>query len=213
MNKRAFLRNAASLFLAPLAGRLLAAPAAGKSRFLLVFLRGGYDAANVLIPVSSGFYYESRPNIAVARESVLPLTSEWGLHPALGDTVYRLYQNGQAAFIPFGVSEAAFRPRAMAFTDQLTPVFRGDAQVANMGLKFVGKPAVDARQSALIAAMYRGTPLAAQVNEGFAMRDDVMRDMMGEMEGAGRNAVSARGFEAEARRVAKLMKEQFNVGF
>src|SRR5256885_11372154 len=73
MNKRAFLRNAAGLFLAPLAGRLLAAPAAGNSRFLLVFLRGGYDAANVLIPVSSGFYYESRPNIAVARESVLPL--------------------------------------------------------------------------------------------------------------------------------------------
>src|SRR6267143_1855286 len=101
MDKRTFLRNAASLFLAPLAGRALAAPAAGKSRFLLVFLRGGYDAANVLIPVSNGFYYESRPNIAVARESVLPLTSEWGLHPALGDTVYRLYQNGQAAFIPF----------------------------------------------------------------------------------------------------------------
>jgi len=45
------------------------------------------------------------------------------------------------------------------------------------------------------------------------MRDDVMRDMMGEMEGAGRNAVSARGFEVEARRMAKLMKEQFNVGF
>jgi len=254
MNKRTFLRNAAGLFFAPLAGRLLAAPAAGKSRFLLVFLRGGYDAANVLIPVSSGFYYESRPNIAVARESALPLTSEWGLHPALGDTVYKLYQNGQAAFIPFagtedlsrshfetqdaielgqgaedahnfqsgflnrlasvlGASEAALRPRAMAFTDQLPLVFRGEAQVANMGLRFVGKPAVDARQSALITAMYRGTPLAAQVNEGFAMRDDVMRDMMGEMEGAGRNAVSARGFEVEARRVAKLMKEQFNVGF
>src|SRR5438445_3270863 len=178
MNKRAFLRNVASLSLAPLAGRLLAAPAAGNSRFLLVFLRGGYDAANVLIPASSSFYYESRPNIAVARESVLPLTSEWGLHPALGDTVYRLYQNGQAAFIPFagsedlsrshfetqdaielgqaaegtrnfqsgflnrlvsvlGATEAVFRPRAMAFTDQLPLVFRGDAQVANMGLKFV----------------------------------------------------------------------------
>src|SRR6266513_3907195 len=104
MNKITFLRNAAGLFLAPLAGRLLAAPAAGKSRFLLVFLRGGYDAANVLVPVSS-FYYESRPNIAVARESVLPLTSEWGLHPALGDTVYRLYQSGQAAFIPFAGTE------------------------------------------------------------------------------------------------------------
>ena len=105
MDKRTFLSDAAALFLAPLAGRLLAAPAAGKSRFVLVFLRGGYDAANVLIPVSNGFYYESRSNIAVAQESVLPLTSEWGLHPALRDTVYRLYQNGQAAFIPFAGSE------------------------------------------------------------------------------------------------------------
>src|SRR5437879_12512973 len=105
MNKRIFLRNAAGLFLAPLAGRLLAAPAAGKSRFLLVFLRGGYDAANVLIPVSSGFYYESRPNIAVARESVLPLTSEWGLHPALGGTGYRPYQNRQAGFVPSAGSQ------------------------------------------------------------------------------------------------------------
>src|SRR5205807_7169442 len=105
MNKRTFLKNAASVFLAPLAGRLLAAPAAGKSRFLLVFLRGGYDAANVLIPVTNGFYDESRPNIALARESVLPLASEWGLHPALGETVHRLYQNAQAAFIPFAGTE------------------------------------------------------------------------------------------------------------
>ncbi len=29
---------------------------------LLVFLRGGYDALNLLVPYSSGFYYESRPN-------------------------------------------------------------------------------------------------------------------------------------------------------
>ena len=40
-----------------IAGRLYAAP--GSSRFLLVFLRGGYDAANVLIPYSSPFYYEA----------------------------------------------------------------------------------------------------------------------------------------------------------
>ena len=36
-------------------------------RFLLVFLRGGYDCANLLIPYSSSFYYEARPQIAIAR--------------------------------------------------------------------------------------------------------------------------------------------------
>src|SRR5947208_15105206 len=104
MNKRTFLRNAAGLFLAPLAGRLLAAPAAGNSRFLLVFLRGGYDAANVLVPLSSGFYYESRPNIAVPREALLPIDADWGLHPALQD-IHALFMKREAAFIPFAGSE------------------------------------------------------------------------------------------------------------
>ena len=35
-----------------------AAPGAADAKFLLVFLRGGYDAANVVIPVGSDFYYE-----------------------------------------------------------------------------------------------------------------------------------------------------------
>src|SRR5437667_8265106 len=242
MNRRHAIKTLAALPIVPMAARLHAAGPAQRPRFLLVFLRGGYDCANLLVPVSSSFYYESRPNIAVAKPgtdaaSALSLDTDWGLHPVLRESILALWNAGQIAFIPFagtedlsrshfetqdsielgqaaegahsfqsgflnrlasvlGASEAVLRPRAMAFTDQLPLVFRGEAQVANMGLKFVGKPAVDARQSALIAAMYRGTALAAQVNEGFAMRDDVMRDMMGAVEGAGRNAVSARGFEA-----------------
>ena len=40
-----------------------------------------------------------------------------------------------------------------------------------------------------------------------------MRDMAEEMEAASRNAINARGFELEARRIAKLMRDQFNIGF
>ncbi len=46
-----------------------AAPGAGGARFLLVFLRGGYDAANVVTPVSSDLYYEVRPTIALPSRS------------------------------------------------------------------------------------------------------------------------------------------------
>jgi len=46
------------------APRVYAAP--GSTRFLLVFMRGGYDCANLLVPWSSSFYYESRPHIAIA---------------------------------------------------------------------------------------------------------------------------------------------------
>ena len=66
MNRRELLAAAAALAVGPLGGRLWAAPASA-SRFLLVFLRGGYDCANLLIPYSSVDYYALRPHIAIAR--------------------------------------------------------------------------------------------------------------------------------------------------
>jgi uncharacterized protein (DUF1501 family) len=106
MKRRDFLK--ALSFAAPLtvAGRLYAAPQT-KTRLLVVFLRGAYDAANTVVPISSDFYYQSRPTLAVARpnpadpNAALPLDRDWGLHPALKDTIYPLYKKGQVAFVPF----------------------------------------------------------------------------------------------------------------
>ena len=99
MHRRALLKTA--LYTAPMitAGRLYAAPMAGP-RLLVVFLRGAYDAANIVVPTSSDFYYAARPTIAVARDAALPLDSDWGLHPALKDSIYPLWQQKQVAFIP-----------------------------------------------------------------------------------------------------------------
>jgi uncharacterized protein (DUF1501 family) len=121
-------------------------------------------------------------------------------------------RNYQSGFMNRLVAELA-GSRPLSFTDQLPVVFRGSAQVANMALKSLGKPGVDPRQGSLIASMYGGTPMAAQVAEGFAVRDEVMREMGSEMEAANRGAINAKGFELEARRIAKLMKDQYNVGF
>ena len=243
MNRRSFL--AASLGLVA-SGRLIAAPAS-TPRFLLVFLRGGYDAANVLVPISSRFYYEVRPNIAVAREAVLTIDADWGLHPALAQSLYPLYQRRELALIPFAGTEDTSRshfetqdsielgqplgarsyasgflnrlaaelgPRgAISFTNQVPVAFRGEAQVANVALNTVGRTAVDARQSALIAEMYKGTTLDAQVSEGFAARDTVMRDLGDEMVAASRNAVAPRAFEAQAKRIARLMRGDYRLGF
>ena len=65
LDRRDFLAAAAAVPMM-VAGRVWAAPKADM-RTLVVFLRGAYDAANVVIPVSSSFYYESRPTIAVPR--------------------------------------------------------------------------------------------------------------------------------------------------
>ena len=72
MQRRKFMQLAASVSAAPLlgvGGRLFAAPASSP-RFLLVFLRGGYDCANLLVPYSSDFYYAARPNIAIAKPAL-----------------------------------------------------------------------------------------------------------------------------------------------
>jgi uncharacterized protein (DUF1501 family) len=108
MNRREFLLAAGAAAALPalsFSGRLFAAPA-NSPRFLLVFLRGGYDCNNLLVPYSSDFYYESRPTIAIAKpdnssNSAIALDSNWGLNPVLRDSIYPLWQKKQIAFIPF----------------------------------------------------------------------------------------------------------------
>jgi uncharacterized protein (DUF1501 family) len=109
MKRREFLLAAASAAALPalsFSGRLFAAPPSSP-RFLFVFLRGGYDCNNFLVPYSSDFYYESRPTIAIAKpdsnnpNSALPLDANWGMNPVLRDSIYPLWQKKQIAFIPF----------------------------------------------------------------------------------------------------------------
>jgi uncharacterized protein (DUF1501 family) len=107
MQRRQVLKlGGAALATAAVTGRLYAAPTAGP-RFLLVFLRGGYDSLNLLVPYSSSFYYESRPTIGVARPDpasstgAMALNADWALAPAVRDTIGALYLKRQAAFVPF----------------------------------------------------------------------------------------------------------------
>src|SRR5579862_2991039 len=132
--------------LLPLRGivsRAFAAPGAADAKFLLVFLRGGYDAANVIVPVGSSFYYESRPTIAIPRPdpsnplAAIPLgrsndAMDWGLHPALKDSMMPLWQKGQLAFVPFAGSEDLTRSH---FETQ-------DSLEAGMPIPAPGAPAV-----------------------------------------------------------------------
>jgi uncharacterized protein (DUF1501 family) len=249
MHRRTLIKSLAALPAAAVTGQLWAAPAS-KTRLLFVFMRGGYDAASLLAPISSDYYYQVRPNIAIPKTAALPVDADWGLHPALRDSIYPLFSAGQVAFVPFAGTEDlsrshfetqdsielgqaldrkrdyrsgflnrlaatlnADRASPIAFTDQLPLIMQGSLQVANTALRNVAKPAVDARQAKMIAAMYDGTPLAQPVRDGFTVREDVMKEMIGEMDAANRNAITAKGFELEARRIAKMMKERYNIGF
>jgi uncharacterized protein (DUF1501 family) len=110
MHRRDLLKTAlAALPLSTVAGRLYAMPAAGGTRLLVVFLRGAYDAANIVIPSSSDFYYAARPTLAIQKTAALPLDADWSLHPALKDSIYPLWQQRQIAFVPFAGTDDTSR--------------------------------------------------------------------------------------------------------
>jgi uncharacterized protein (DUF1501 family) len=254
MKRRTFLQ-ASSLSLAglTLSGRLFAAPP-GTPRFLLVFLRGGYDCANMLIPYGSDFYYESRPKIAIAKPDAtsstgaLALDAHWALAPALRESLTPLYQRNQIAFIPFAGTEDLSRSHfetqdsiergeplngphdyrsgflarlasvvsgaaPIAFTDALPLSFKGDTDVPNISLKGLNKPAFDQRQASILSSMYAGHHLSAAINDGLELRQEVAQAMQDEMREANRGAVTTKGFELEAGRIGKLMREQYRLGF
>ena len=265
LHRRHLLKTLAAGTLAMPGVRLFAA-GADRPRFLLVFLRGGYDATNLLVPTGSSFYYEQRPRIAIARpgpvsaasgapdaNAALPIDANWGLHPALRNSVYPLMQAGQARFIPFAGTEDLSRShfetqdsielgqpvggsrdynsgflnrlaaeldaqQALSFTDQLPVAFRGPVRIANAALRETARPAVDPKNRALIASMYQGQALGASVEEGLALREELARDLSPDKmktmtDAAGRNAIPAKGFELEARRIATLMRGRFSLGF
>jgi uncharacterized protein (DUF1501 family) len=260
IHRRDFLGLAAAAPFAATSRVWAAPPGANKGpRVLVVFLRGAYDAANVVIPVSSDFYYQSRPNLQIARpdpanpDAALPLDADFGLHPALKDTIYPLWRTNQVAFVPFAGTDDLSRShfetqdaiemgqpiqgernfgsgflsrlygvlgggaRPIAFTDQPPLAFRGGSQVPNIGLGSVGKPGVDDRQARLIQGMYAGQAdgkaMAQSVAEGFQIRDEAYQAITQEMQEANRGAVSPKGFEISTRRIARLMKTDYSLGF
>jgi uncharacterized protein (DUF1501 family) len=103
--------------------------------------------------------------------------------------------------------------RPIAFTQQAPLSFRGGSPIPNIALNTAGKPAVDAHEAALISAMYKGRPLSASVDEGFKVDDQVFAALGDDMAKSGRGAISAKGFELSARRIGRLMRDQFNLAF
>jgi uncharacterized protein (DUF1501 family) len=253
LDRRTLLLGMAAASPLAMAGRLWAAPAGG-ARLLVVFLRGAYDATNIVIPTKSDFYYESRPTLAIPRpdatnaHAALSLGDAWGLHPALRETILPLYQKGNVAFIPFAGTDDLTRSHfetqdtielgqdinssrnyrsgfmgrlaqtlsgtsPIAFTAQLPLIFQSTGAIPNIAINAVAKSAITERQVRLISEMYAGRPLAAAVDEGFHVRDDVYHAITEKLTQASRGAASPKGFELSARRIGQLMRDRFSLGF
>ena len=254
MNRRIFLQLlAATMPALTCSTRLYSAPV-NDSRFLLVFLRGGYDASNILVPYSSPFYYEARPNLSIAKpdpnnqNAALALDANWALHPALKSSIFPLFQQKQAAFIPFAGTHDLTRSHfetqdsielgqslegsknynsgfinrlvsvmsnhnGISFTEKLPLACKGTANIANVSIKSGKKRNFKDRQSSILAEMYQDKKLDDDIKEGFDLRKEVTEELEQEMLQASRGAVQSKGFEAQAERIAKMMKEKYSIGF
>ena len=79
---------------------------AGYKALVCVFLFGGNDGNNTLVPTDARWidYQRARPNLAIARDALLPLNlvntgaERYGLHPAMGG-VQQLVNAGQASVV------------------------------------------------------------------------------------------------------------------
>ena len=83
------------------------APIASDYKALVcLFLNGGNDANNLIIPLGSGYsaYASARSNLALPQASVLPFTPRttdgrsWGLHPSVSE-LHALFNSGKMALL------------------------------------------------------------------------------------------------------------------
>lgn len=193
MDRRQFLLTlAATVPALTLGGKVFAAPA-NTPRFLLVFLRGGYDSNNLLVPYSSDFYYESRPSIALAGpdpanpKSVRALDANWGMAPVLTGSMGPLWDKRQLAFVPFTGTDDLSRSH-FETQDNIESGETGDARSYASG--FMGRLADVLRGSTPIAftdalpLSFRGAndvPNVSLKNGGKAVFDDRQSKILADM--------------------------------
>jgi uncharacterized protein (DUF1501 family) len=116
MNRRDLLKGIASGVLSPLglsatlSGALgLSLPqlarAADYKALVVVFLKGGYDGNDMLVPIDAGYndYSKARPDLALKKDELVPLGRGYaggalGMHPAM-KPLQSIYEQGRLAWV------------------------------------------------------------------------------------------------------------------
>jgi uncharacterized protein (DUF1501 family) len=103
VTRRSFLQGCSSAIAALAGARLtnlsFAKQDSPSDTLVVIFLRGGWDALNVVPPIDGedrGFYETARPDIKIS--DLLPLNDRFGMHPALAP-LHELYQQGKMAVV------------------------------------------------------------------------------------------------------------------
>src|SRR6185436_17334323 len=108
VSRREFIRGGVSAFTVGFAAPaflsdLAQAQGARARNLVIVYLGGGNDALNTVVPYLDPFYYSRRPNISIPAGQVLQIGADssgraLGLHPRLGG-LRDLYNSGRLAIV------------------------------------------------------------------------------------------------------------------
>ncbi|MBC7622848.1 MAG: DUF1501 domain-containing protein, partial [Aeromicrobium sp.] len=98
--RRNFLRATSALALtaSPGVASLVHAQSAKQKLVVMVYLKGGNDGYNTLVPVNNARYRRLRPTLAQTRAQVMMLTESHGLHRGL-EALLPLWQDKQLAIL------------------------------------------------------------------------------------------------------------------
>jgi len=75
---------------------------------VVIFLRGGADALNMVVPFQDDTYYRLRPQISISKKDAIPLDGFFGLNPRLSK-LQQLYADGALAIVHGAGSEDVSR--------------------------------------------------------------------------------------------------------
>jgi len=105
MNRRNFLKTSA-ITSGALCLNIAGFRAAARAQFapgdnpvlVVIYLRGGQDQLNTIVPYKDPRYYEIRPSISVEPENSIPLDDQWAFHPEL-KPLKEWYDKGKVAVV------------------------------------------------------------------------------------------------------------------
>ena len=69
-----------------------------KRKLVVVQLTGGNDYLNCVVPYNDPIYFDSRKNVGIAEDKVLPIDNGLGLNPGMGP-IKDLYDQGKVAIV------------------------------------------------------------------------------------------------------------------
>lgn len=105
------------------------------------------------------------------------------------------------------------KAQPVSFTNNNPLIMQGPARVPLIALSGSGKSIYKDNQISLLEELYKNTKDQQTVAEGVANHRMMLEEFEKEKEAASRNAMNAKGFDLQVKRMATLMKDKYSLGF